>query len=343
MDKLEQYLDQACRGIGGPRELRQHIRRELAEHLRDAMAEHKAAGLPEEQALAKALEDFGGSEQVRSELAATHGERLMGVMIDTAIEWKEKTMRAKWLWTSWTYLAAMGLVVLEVLSLCFCNVFLVPKLKKLQHDGWLYTEDLPVLARLSSVLRGLDWAGEYFTWLLLGAAALWGLFEWRVRSENKPFMRLAVLGTAGVALALLFFFTAAALIIPFEAGLPNSKITRPWAQETVAGVETAIAAMEQAQAKKDWVVVQAQSERAAQALGRLKAGPLLQSLTAPGESPTLQELRAHQTAAKVALFDALQATKDRDSDRLTAALKKFHAAFDPIAQAAKKPAAPPHG
>jgi hypothetical protein len=37
MKKLEQYIDQVCRGIGGPRALRQHVRRELREHLLDAM------------------------------------------------------------------------------------------------------------------------------------------------------------------------------------------------------------------------------------------------------------------------------------------------------------------
>ena len=316
MDKLEQYLDQACRGIGGPRELRQHIRRELAEHLRDAMAQHKAAGLPEDEALKKALEDFGGPEQVRSELAATHGERLMGVMIDTAIEWKEKTMRAKWLWTSWTYIAAVGVVVLEVLSLCFCNVFLVPKLKKIQHDGWLYTEDLPVLARLSSVLNGLQWAGDYFTWLLLGAAALWGLFEWRVRSENKPFMRLA------------------ALVIPFEVGLPSSKMARPFAEDAVARAGTAVEAVEAAQTKKDWNAMQELLRQAIEGVTQLESGPALQSLVA--YPPTLEELRTHQSAAKAALLDALQAIKDQDAPRLDTALKKFHAEFDPISQTAKK-------
>ena len=84
MDKLEHYLDQVCRRIGGPRSLRQHLRQELREHLLDAAAEHRAAGLPEEQALARALEDFGGPQQVRLELEATHGHRLMAVVIDKA-------------------------------------------------------------------------------------------------------------------------------------------------------------------------------------------------------------------------------------------------------------------
>ena len=47
MDRLEHYLDQICRSIGGPRSLREHVRQELREHLLDAVAQHKAAGLPE--------------------------------------------------------------------------------------------------------------------------------------------------------------------------------------------------------------------------------------------------------------------------------------------------------
>ncbi len=96
MDKLEQYLDQVCRSIGGPRSLRQHVRQELREHLRDAAAEHRAAGLSEDEALDRALADFGGPEQVRSELEATHGHRLLPVVIDKAMQWKEQTMKAKW-------------------------------------------------------------------------------------------------------------------------------------------------------------------------------------------------------------------------------------------------------
>ncbi len=108
MDKLEQYLDQVCRSIGGPRAMRQHVRQELREHLRDAVAQHQAAGLPEDEALARALEEFGKPEEVRSELEATHGHRMMAVVIDKAMQWKEMTMRAKWLWTTWAYLGSGG-------------------------------------------------------------------------------------------------------------------------------------------------------------------------------------------------------------------------------------------
>jgi hypothetical protein len=328
VDKLEQYLDQVCRGIGGPRSLRQHLWQELAEHLRDAAAQHKAAGLSEEAALAQALADFGGPDELHLELAATHGQRLLSVMIDKAIDWKEKTMRAKWLWTTWAYLATAGVVVLEVLSLCFFNVYLVPKLKKIQNDGWLHTEDLPILARLNSFLNALQWIGEYFLLFVLGAAVLWGLFEWRVRSENKAFMRLAALGTAALVGAVTVFFAASALIIPFEVGIPKIRQAPSSVIENIDDVALAIRALEKARANKDWEAMQEQSNLAAQAMIQLDSWP--------GRSPTAEQLRSQLRSATSVLVDLQTAVKEKDEVKLNAALNKFHQEFDVIRDATKK-------
>src|SRR5579872_6080605 len=103
MDKLEQYLDQVCRSMGGPKALRQHVRQELREHLLDAAGQHQAAGLSEAEALDRAIADFGGPDEVRAGLEETHGHRLLPVLIDKAMSWKERTMRAKWLWMTWAH------------------------------------------------------------------------------------------------------------------------------------------------------------------------------------------------------------------------------------------------
>src|SRR5262249_43604722 len=152
----------------------------------------------------------------------THGHRLMPVVIDKAMQWKEKTMRAKWLWMSWTYVAVVGVVALQILFLAFSAVYLVPKLKKIRSDGWLedaFSEG-PMMQWLYSFLDRVGWAVEHATWPLLGLAALWGLFEWRVRSENKPFMRLSALGTGAVALMVVVMLVAGALVLPFMMGFP---------------------------------------------------------------------------------------------------------------------------
>src|SRR5262245_58641141 len=193
MDKLEQYLDQVCRSIGGPRSLRQHVRQELREHLLDAVAQHKAADVPEEDAVARALEEFGKPEDLRSELEATHGQRLLPVVIDKAMQWKEMTMRAKWLWTTWAFLGLALVIALEVFFLTFMVLYIVPRFQKLMRDGMV---DYAILEEqgvtwMPAFLNGLkDVTGGYTTFLVLGVAVLWGLFEWRVKSENKSFMRL---------------------------------------------------------------------------------------------------------------------------------------------------------
>ena len=63
MDRIDRYVERVCRHIGGPRAMRQHVRQELREHLLDAVAQHRAAGLPEDKAVERALEEFGQPEE----------------------------------------------------------------------------------------------------------------------------------------------------------------------------------------------------------------------------------------------------------------------------------------
>ena len=122
MDRVEQYLDQVCRS-GWPAVVAAAHARKLREHLLDAVAEHKATG-PEEAALERGAADFGGPEQVRSELRRRTTAPLP-VVIDKAMQWKEKTMRAKWLWTMGLSGGGRDRVNLLLLSLT-----MLPKLQK---------------------------------------------------------------------------------------------------------------------------------------------------------------------------------------------------------------------
>src|SRR5215213_2270782 len=206
MDKLEHYLDQICRRIGGPRALRQHVRQELREHLLDAAAKHKSAGVQEEEALARALVDFGQPEDVRSELEEAHGHRLMAVVIDKALDWKETTMRAKWLWATWAHVALAAAIVVELSLITFVVVFIIPRYQKLMLDGMI---DVAVIDEqgvgwMLRYLQNLSYVGGHFTTpLLLLAIAAIVLFEWRVKNENKTFMRLSALGTVAAGLAVV--------------------------------------------------------------------------------------------------------------------------------------------
>lgn len=341
MDKLEQYLDQVCRSIGGPKSLRQHVRQELREHLLDAVAEHKAAGMTEEQALARALEDFGGPEEVRSELEATHGHRLMPLVIDKAIEWKEKTMRAKWLWASWAYLAVVGVIVLEVFTITFANLYLVPKYQRLTRDGLIDQEGMQEagIGWMTTFLKGMDAVGSKATYILLGTVVGWALFEWRVRSENKSFIRLSVFGTVAVGLMVVVALQEGSLVIPYMLSAPaTGKIARSYALEQIDHIETSVRALEQGLAKKDWEAIGEQANRASEAVDRLaNSAATVGSLTPFHGQPTTEELRGQLWSANECLQEARKASRDKDSDAMQAALRKFHERFGPVAKAAMRP------
>jgi hypothetical protein len=338
MDKLEHYLDQICPGIGGPRSLRQHIRQELREHLRDAVAEHRAAGMTEEQALARALEDFGGPDEVRSELAATHGLRLMAIVIDKAMQWKEKTMRAKWLWASWAHIALAVVIALEVLFIIFAAVFIAPRMQMFVREGWIGIDrSEPAIAWIPGFFYFQDWVANNTTWLLLGAAVLWGLFEWRVRSENKSLMRLSAFGTVALVLIVVVMMTGAALVLPVAVGVPQliHRQPEPIVLNLTDYIDRSVSSIEEAQAKKDWDAIQKHLAEASHALGALDqmgaAAPTLASLR---EQPKVDQLRAQLKSARESLGDAQTASWDRDVGRLEAALKKFHETYGLVQAAA---------
>jgi hypothetical protein len=340
MDKLEHYLDQVCRSVGGSRALRQHIRQELREHLRDAAAEHRAAGLSEEEALTRALADFGGPEQVRSELEATHGHRLMAVVVDKAMQWKETTMKAKWLWTTWAYLTTVGVVVLELFFSWFVVTFELPKLQRLRADGILRlngdADDSGILW-MYSFLNGLQWTWNALAWwIVLVLAALWGLFEWRVRGENKPFMRLAALGTAALGMTVIAVITAGSIELPFFLQLPAmGRISTSAAIRRMATIDESISALDQAMDKKDWDAAEKNADRATKAIKSLSAAAgWFNETTPPDEQPVVDQFQARLKAANESLAAAQGAIRDKDEERLKAAMKKFHEVYGPVGKTA---------
>jgi hypothetical protein len=322
----------------------------LREHLRDAVAGHKAAGLSEEAALERALQDFGGPDEVRSELEAAHGHRLMPVVIDKAMQWKEMTMKAKWLWTTWAYLALVIVLALEVLSLVFAGLFIIPKYQKLLRDGII---DPAILRE-----PGVGWMHSFLMfvngplsgmamWYVILPPLAWGLFEWRVKSENKPFMRLSALGTAAVVLIVLVALTFGSLVVSFAMGVPPmARLALPYAVDQIAKIDTSITAIEQAQAKKDWDTMQAQADQAAVGLANLVKAPSAIPALANNsrarvaeEVRSVEELQEYVKTAGEALGEAQRAIHDKDASRLETAMRKLHEAFAPVQAAAKKPAA----
>ncbi|HEY1379496.1 MAG TPA: permease prefix domain 1-containing protein [Gemmataceae bacterium] len=335
MDKLEQYLDQVCRGIGGPRALRQHVRQELREHLLDALAGHKAAGLPEDQALARALADFGGPDEVRSELEAAHGHRLMAVVIDKAMQWKEKTMRAKWLWTTWAHLAVVGVIAVLVTFVVMSDMFVTPKVQRLLKDAGAVELGSQTDAALNWCVNHLagmrDVLGNYPAWLVIVPAVAWGLFEWRVRGENKALVRLSALGTVAVGLAVVAMLMTAAQVISLTLVMPGAMNRPPErvAEVQAADVDDAVAALNRAAAARDWDKMRYHARQAASGVAALvKTGaPGVVALREPAK---VDDVRSKLTAAEDRLRDVQRAIADRDMERVTDAVQQFSGAYGPV-------------
>jgi hypothetical protein len=255
------------------------------------------------------------------------------------MQWKEMTLRAKWLWTTWAYLAAVLVIVLEVLFIVFTGVFIIPKYQKLVHDG--------MLDRVAFDQEGVGWMHTFLVRFgrlaepnllyFLVPGALWGLFEWRVRSENKPFMRLSALGTAGVGLLIVIVLALGSLVISFCLGMPAmGRMARPYAREQVAAIDTAVKTLEQALAKKDWEGMQEQANRASEAMNRLASGPAVPALTFWNERPTADELRERLNTAQEDLREAQQAIGEKQAGKVETALQRFGQSFEPLRAAAKR-------
>lgn len=341
MDKLEQYLDQACRGIGGPRSMRQHIRRELRGHLRDAIAEHRAAGMTEDEALERALADFGGPEQVGSELIAQHGHRFMTVAIDKAMQWKEKTLKAKWLWMTLIHVALLAVIAVEALFITFAVGRPLYILLYCKAAGHISVDDLPHVLWLIDFAQDVASAWNSAIWWLPPLAVLWGLFEWRVRSEHKSLVRLSALGTAAIALTLVVVVMAGALSLPYMTGIISSSIARPFARETIVLIDESIAAVEEAMEAEDWKAVQKDLQTAKERTHRFDIGPTLDGVS-NGLNPPMgirqsrEELRGFLNAAQKSLQEAALAAYRQDMPALETAMKRFHDAYDPLRRAVKE-------
>jgi hypothetical protein len=335
MDKLERFLDQACRGVGGPRSLRSHVRQELREHLLDATAAHRAEGLSDDEALARALEEFGGADEVRTELAATHGHRVMNVVVDRALEWKEKTMKATWLWSTWAHVALALIIAAEIFFVVFGMAYLMPVTKKIVKKADL--EDGGLSGYLPGSEDFLDMlnVAEGGTGLLLlaAAAAGWILFEWRFRSENKAFVRLAVMGTVALVMMGVVLATGAVVSIPMAIAVADIEGQKPeeLVRSQMAQIESAAAELEKAGSTGDWEGVKRWAEEALQGSQRLWFNnATAAAIVTLGEQARIDELRRQVSDVHARLRDAHNAALQENPELLSEALTGFRENFNPL-------------
>jgi hypothetical protein len=214
--------------------------------------------------------------------------------------------------------------------------FELPKMQQLRAAGMLrlYGEaDDPAISWMFSFLDGLQWTWNTLAWwIILVLAALWGLFEWRVRGENKPFMRLAALGTAALAMTVVAVITAGSIELPFLIQLRGmGQISTSSAIRRMATIDASVAALDEAMDKKDWQAARVNADRATKAIKSLSAAAGWgNETTPPDEQPTVDRFQARMAAANEALTAVQEAIRAKDEERLTAAMRKFHEVYGPV-------------
>jgi hypothetical protein len=244
------------------------------------------------------------------------------------------------LWTTGAHLGLLLVIALEVLFITFNVLFIIPKFQKLLHDGIIdpgILED-PESAWIVHVLLDLKYyCGHSPTYLLIGAVVATGLFEWRVKSENKPFIRLSALGAVAVGLMVVIALMSGSLVVLFGLGAPPmGRMARPWAIEEVTKAESSINAIEEALKTKNWKVMQQKVEEASKALKALSVGPAMSALVTQNDRQPLDALRRHRSAAAGRVEELRQAIAAEDSDRLRQSLDAFQRDFAPLREAANR-------
>jgi DNA-binding GntR family transcriptional regulator len=133
--------------------------------------------------------------------------------------------------------------------------------------------------------------------------------------------------------------TSGALIVQFILGLSamHNESPEPRVRESLATVESSLAALEQAITRKDWGEIEKQSRRMTAFWDLFRRGAAAPTLLAINDQAKIDQLRTELKSARDAFDDILRAVESKDEDRLQRAAKQFHDAFDPVQETAKRP------
>ena len=253
MDDIERYLDQVCSALGGSKALRLHLREELREHIIEAVEKYRADGLEQKPAVQKALEDFGQPQSLRQELQGVYGRPFIAILIEKAMQWKEKTMKTGW---KWNFVAHLALALLIALQIVFVMSIVVWILPHVFGDYEIVKEPPPdYLVSLVNFLRILS--ETWLIWLIL-LPLIWIIFEWKYRSENKSKIRLACGALIALAMGVLVGAISIAVVPPL-VHLPRiARAIHPESAILAKTVEadTHFKHLGQAIERQDWAAVQ---------------------------------------------------------------------------------------
>jgi hypothetical protein len=212
MNDVERFLDQACCGVGGSHELRQHLRKELHEHLTAEIEGSIEAGMDRQEAVQRAIEEFGDPVVVRDGLQNVHGRRLLTLLIEKSMIWKARTMKTGWKWSFVAHVALILVIAFEVFLITAPMMYFLPSIESLHRNL-----GIPMFAYLEFLADLLARFLYQYGWIpgVIASLAGWIIFERKCHSENKSTMRLAGLSLV----SFIMFLVMAAVCVPITIDL----------------------------------------------------------------------------------------------------------------------------
>lgn len=258
VNELERYLDRVCLGVAGSRSLRQHLRQELREHLEEAIERYSARGMSEEEAVEKAIAEFGKAEAVGEDLQEVYGRRQTTFLLETAMRWKETTMKTEWKWNLIAHACMVLTLTISFLFVLFTEVYILPKL----HASYAKLElPLPAFCRefwgiLLAVTR------SWFVWLPL-LIALAVVYEVLSKSDFKRLVRLAVVSLVTFVFTVTAILAASTVAVSFAllpVVLPVSQV-EPLVTRQAVEVSRACRELEETSAREDWAAAALAAEQ----------------------------------------------------------------------------------
>jgi hypothetical protein len=230
---------------------------------------------------------------------------------------------------------------MEVAFVAMAMVFIVPKFEWMAHEGMMGDHFDDIRPWYRAVVDIARFAANNGILILIVLTALWALFEWRVRSENKSFIRISIMGTAAVLLLGLVTLTAGVLVIPAMTAIEMVERRAPErpVMTYLSSLDSSLKATQQAIAAKDWDAVTRGAAACLANARRLEnTGAAAPVIVASADRAKVSDFRERIVSARRSLSEALDAAFKHDEEALLSAMQSFHEAYDPLRTAATQPA-----
>ena len=232
---------------------------------------------------------------------------------------------------AWTHLVLGLLIAAETAFLFWGMRWVMPGCKRIMNLADTDAGHFYAFVPGSRTLLGLLHIPAYNPiWWIVGFAAIWGLFEWRVSSERKSRLRLNIMASMGLVLFLISGFFAAAMVIPVAraAEQMNTRDPAPIVAARLESLDRLLAQLQLAVEKNDLPTADGIAHTAGGAANDLAlTGASASTLMTSMAQPRVDQLRADLDLMAFSMRETWMAAKRRHAEQIQEPLQKFCEAY----------------